>query len=114
MGVPAIREVVIVPFPCTDLSQTKVRPAVCLTDAHRGDWLFCQITSSPYGDATATSLSSTDFESGGLLSHSDARPLKLFTLHHSTVVRTVGKLNDAAFARIVTAIIDALRPGTTP
>ena len=114
MGLPATREVVIVPFPFTDLSQTKIRPAVCLADANRGDWLFCQITSSPYGDATAASLSSADSESGGLLSHSYARPLKLFTLHHSTVGRTVGKLNDAAFARIVAAIINALRPGTTP
>ena len=50
MVTPAVGEVVLVPFPFSDLSQSKVRPAVCLADAGRGDWALCQITSSPYGD----------------------------------------------------------------
>ena len=41
----------VVPF--SDLSQSKVRPVVCLADAGRGDWVLCQITSSPYGDPAA-------------------------------------------------------------
>jgi len=97
MGVPANREIVLVPFPFSDLSQTKVRPAVCLADAQNGDWILCQVTSSPYGDPIALSLSAVDFESGGLLGHSFARPAKLFTAHQSKVLRVVGKLNDAAF-----------------
>jgi mRNA interferase MazF len=110
MGVPAEREVVLIPFPFSDLSQAKVRPAVCLADAQNGDWILCQITSSPYGDPLALSLSSADFESGGLLAHSFARPAKLFTAHQSKVIRVVGKLHDAAFLRIVSAIVDLLRP----
>lgn len=109
MGLPAVREVVIVPFPFTDLSQTKVRPAVCLADAQRGDWVFCQITSSPYGDPTAVSLGKSDFASGGLLSHSFVRPAKLFTLHQSQIVRTVGKLSDASHQRVVDAVVAVLR-----
>ena len=46
MGSPAIREVILVPFPYSDLSQAKVRPALCLAQAQRGDWTLCQITSS--------------------------------------------------------------------
>ena len=43
----------LVPFPFSDLSQSKVRPAVCLAAAGRGDWVLCQITSSAYGDPAA-------------------------------------------------------------
>ena len=81
MGPPAAGEVVLVPFPFSDLSKSKVRPAVCLADAGRGDWVLCQITSSPYGDPAAVSLDVPDFASGGLLVASFARPGKLFTAH---------------------------------
>lgn len=33
MVAPSAGDVVLVPFPFSDLSQTKVRPAVCLADA---------------------------------------------------------------------------------
>lgn len=110
MGLSAIREVVLIPFPYSDLSQAKIRPAVCLADAKRGDWVLCQITSSPYGDSNAISLAPGDFQSGGLLTHSFARPAKLFTLHQSTIIRTVGLLHDATFQRLIDGVFDILRP----
>ena len=64
MVTPTTGEVVLVPFPFSDLSQNKVRPAVCLADAGRGDWVLCQITSSPYGDPAAVPLDASDFASG--------------------------------------------------
>ncbi len=79
MGVSTIGAVVLVPFPFSDLSQTKVRPAVCLADAGRGDWILCQITSNPYGDPDAIKLSSADFTRGSLNLTSYVRPGKLFT-----------------------------------
>lgn len=77
MVVLAAGEVVLVPFPFSDLSQTKVRPAICLANAGRGDWILCQITSNPYGDPAAIQLMSKEFSSGGLLTVSYARPGKL-------------------------------------
>lgn len=38
MVTPAAGEVSFVRFPFSDLSQSKLRPAVCLADAGRGDW----------------------------------------------------------------------------
>ena len=78
MVTPTAGEVVLVPFPFSDLSQSKVRPAVCLADAGRGDWVLCQITNSPYGDPAAIPLDAPDFTSGGLLVASFVRPGKLF------------------------------------
>lgn len=81
MVTPATGEVVLVPFPFSDLSQSKVRPAVCLADAGRGDWVLCQVTSRSYGDPMAIPLEAADFASGGLLVASFARPGKRFTAH---------------------------------
>ena len=114
MVTPAAGEVVLVPFPFSDLSANKVRPAVCLADAGRGDWLLCQITSNPYGDPKAVPLAAADFASGGLLVASFARPGKLFTANGSLMVRSVGKLNDAALQRIIDAVVQLLRPGSIP
>ena len=51
MVAPEPGAVVLVHFPFSDLSQTKLRPAVVLAGAGRGDWILCQVTSNPYGDA---------------------------------------------------------------
>lgn len=110
MGAPAIGEVILVPFPFSDLSQTKVRPAVCLADAGRGDWILCQVTSNPYGDPTAVELVASDFTAGGLLVQSYARPGKLFTSHGGLFVRAVGLLNATAFDRILDSVIAIIRP----
>jgi mRNA interferase MazF len=76
---PAAGGVVLVPFPFSDLSESKLRPAVVLADAGRGDWILCQVTSNPYGDPRAVRLTASSFSSGSLRAESYARPGKLFT-----------------------------------
>ena len=110
MVVPAAGQIVLVPFPFSDLSQSKVRPAVCLADAGRGDWVLCQITSSQYGDPTAERLASSDFASGGLRVTSFARPGKLFTANSGLVSRSVGQLAPTSFARVLDAVLRVLDP----
>jgi mRNA interferase MazF len=53
--------IVLVRFPFSDLSQSKLRPAIVLADAGRGDWILCQVTSNPYSDARALMLSDESF-----------------------------------------------------
>jgi mRNA interferase MazF len=108
---PPAREVVLVPFPFSDLSRSKVRPAVCLADAGRGDWILCQVTSRAYGDPRAIPLDAADFAGGGLMVASFARPGKLFTAHQSLLVRSVGTLTPEAYQRLQDAILALLLPG---
>src|SRR5947199_3870364 len=110
MVTPTAGEVVLVPFPFSNLLQSKVRPAVCLAAAGRGDWVLCQITSNPYGDPAAIPLDASDFASGGLLVPSVARPGKLFTAHAGLMVRSVGVLTPPAFARVLSAVVAVLQP----
>ena len=46
----AVKDVVLIPFPFSDLSHAKLRPAVVLAKASKGDWVLCQITSKSYAD----------------------------------------------------------------
>jgi hypothetical protein len=50
MVIPKSGDVVVLPFPFSDLSENKVRPAVVLACANKSDWILCQITSNPYGE----------------------------------------------------------------
>jgi len=110
MVVPSAGSVVLVPFPFSDLSQSKLRPAVVLADAGRGDWILCQLTSSPYSDARAVKLTNSDFQEGSLRVVSYARPGKLFTASQELLVSEVGVLNDKAFDRVLGAVVGVLRP----
>ena len=113
MGTPPAGAVVLVHFPFSDLSQTKLRPALVLADAGRGDLVLCQITSRPYGDPAASSLQFTDFETGGLRVVSYARPAKLFTASSGLISARVGTVSREALGRIVEAIVGLLRSGTS-
>jgi mRNA interferase MazF len=108
MVAPTRGSVALVPFPFSDLSQAKLRPAVVLADAGKGDWILCQVTSRPYGDDRAIPIDEPDFQSGGLRMTSYARPGKLFTAHATLLQAEAGQLNAAAFARVRAGVLDVL------
>jgi mRNA interferase MazF len=85
--------IVVVPFPFTDLSSSKVRPALVLASLTRGDIILCQITSQSAGHPEAISVQLADFEPGALLPHNSfALPHRIVTANESCVRRAAGKL----------------------
>jgi mRNA interferase MazF len=111
MVTPTVGSVVLVPFPFSDLSEAKLRPALVLADSGRDDWILCQITSNPYADARAVELTDADFDTGSLRVTSYARPGKLFTASSSLMVSEAGNLSQATLQNIVQAVIELLRSG---
>jgi mRNA interferase MazF len=111
MVTPAAGTIVLVPFPFSDLPEAKLRPAVVLANSGRGDWILCQITSNPYGDAHAIEMGHGSFASGSLRITSYARPGKLFTANQDLMVNQVATLNSAAFHTVIEAVIGILRSG---
>jgi len=103
-----------VPFPFSDLSQAKLRPAVVLANAGRGDWILCQVTSKPYGDARAIMLVDAGFATGSLRVTSYARPGKLFTANRSLMVAQVGNLKAEPFKQIIEAVVGILYASLKP
>lgn len=111
MVTPAAGTVVLEPFPFSDLSQAKRRPAVVLADAGRGDWILCQMTSNPYGDPRVIALTDDSFASGSLRAASYARPGKLFTSSRDLMVAQVGILKADSLKQIVESVVYILRAG---
>lgn len=111
MGAFAAGQVVVVHFPFSDLSGSKLRPAVVLAEAGRGDWLLCQVTSKNYGDPRAVSMDSKDFASGSLRILSFARPGKLFTAHTMLIAASVGQLRLHSFGPIRDAVVRLIQSG---
>ena len=109
MVAPTAGAVVLVPFPFSALSRSKLRPAVVLADAGHRDWILCQVTSNPYSDPRAIPLSDEDFDVGSLRRDSYARPGKLFTANRSLLVAQVGVLKEETFRRIITAVVSLLQ-----
>jgi mRNA interferase MazF len=99
------------PFPYSDLSAQKLRPALILANAGRGDWLLCQITSNPYADSAAVELQQNSFETGSLQRISYARPNKLFTAHESLFSGVAGCLNTVTHGVIVETLVALVRRG---
>jgi len=111
MGPFAAGQVVLVHFPFSDLTASKLRPAIVLADAGRGDWILCQITSNSYGDARAIGLDSADFASGSLRRASFARPGKFFTAHVSLVAADVGVLTLETLSAVRIAVVQLIQSG---
>jgi mRNA interferase MazF len=114
MVTPAVGAVVLVPFPFSDLSASKRRPALALAYAGREDWICLQITSNPYGDPMAVELTDTDFSQGSLQRTSYLRPGKLFTAHSSLFQRVVGRIQAAKLDQVREVVIRLIRTGQAP
>ncbi|VAW30486.1 hypothetical protein MNBD_CHLOROFLEXI01-4782 [hydrothermal vent metagenome] len=101
--------IVVIPFPFSDLSGTKLRPALVLAETGHDDWLLCQITSNAYIDPAAVRLTNAELSKGSLNTVSFARPMKLFTANIDLITKRVAVLKDETFKNILTAIIESLQ-----
>ncbi len=111
MGSPAVGEVVLVPFPFSDLSASKLRPALLLAHAGREDWLCLQITSRPYADPFAIEITSDDFAYGSLQRVSHIRPGKVFTAHQSLFQGSVGKIDPNKLEQVRSRLVELIQRG---
>lgn len=93
--------VVVVPFPFSDLSGSKRRPALVIADWDGDDLILCQITSKANSDGHAIGLSKGDFLSGGLPIDSNIRVNKVFTADKRIILQVAGKLRPDKYRSVV-------------
>jgi mRNA interferase MazF len=100
MGKPVTGEVVVLPFPQTNLQAGKRRPALVVADLPGADLILCQITSQARDDGFSIPLTAADFARGQLTVNSFARANRLFTVEQSVVLYVAGKISDAKFQAV--------------
>lgn len=92
-------KVVLVPFPFDDLSSSKVRPAVCLTNPigpHRHvilAFITSRISTQPLASDLVLNSSDTDFASTGLRISSTLQLHRLMTANTTLIRRELGQLS---------------------
>ncbi len=100
MGKPVAGEVVVLPFPQTDLQAGKRRPALVVVDLTGDDLILCQITSQSRRDSYSIPLSTTNFERGHLNVDSFIRTNRLFTVEQSVILYSAAKVKPSKLSEV--------------
>ena len=101
MGKPVAGEVVIIPFPQTNLVVGKRRPALVVADLPGDDLILCQITTRARSDQSSIGLDAADFERGQLAQPSFIRPQRLFTVEQRVILYSIGKVKTSKLAEVL-------------
>lgn len=104
MGKPVAGEVVVLPFPQTDLKVGKPRPALVLVELPGDDLILAQITSQARYDGFSIALGPNDFDRGRLPVASFIRPNRLFTVEQSVILRRSGVLRQDKLDAVLAAV----------
>lgn len=102
-----VGDIVLAPFPYSDLSLGKVRPVLLIADVrypHQADWVVCEITSQSDDRVRQIALAAGDLAVGHLDRTSWVRPDRLETLTERVFGRPIGRLTDAKTAEIRAAV----------
>ncbi len=101
MGKPVAGEVVIIPFPQTNLVVGKRRPALVVADLPGDDLILCQKTARARSDQSSIALDAADFERGQLAQPSFIRPQRLFTVEQRVILYSIGKVKTSKLAEVL-------------
>lgn len=98
-------EIVLIPFPYSDLSGSKQRPALILSNSllnKTSDRICCLITSNPLSEGLT--INNSDFQEGKLPFKSLVKPQRLFTIDKRIIRKKLCKINKRFHKRIMTSI----------
>ena len=102
-------DVVVVPFPFSDLTQAKRRPVLVIVTLEGNDLILCQITSQAIKDNYAISLDDKDFETGSLKQISNVRPNRIFTADSHIVLYKIGNLKIEKLNEVIEKVVEIIR-----
>lgn len=102
-------DVVVVPFPFSDLTQAKRRPALVLAVLEGDDLILCQITSQQIKDRYAITLNVPDFKTGTLKQKSNIRPNRIFTVDRHIILYKAGHLRPEKIEEVINQVEKILK-----
>lgn len=104
------RDILLIPFPFTDLSAVKKRPVLVLSkdidNRSTEDLITCGITSHISDRAHSVLISEKNLEDGALPIESSIKVDKLFTVERSIVIKKLGKLDTRSFEKVKAIFFD--------
>ncbi len=98
-------DIVVVPFPFSDLSSSKKRPALVLANL-KGDLILSQITSKTVFDSYSIHIGTNDLINGSLNIESNVRLSNIFTADKKIVLYKIGNLSDEKIKEVINKVIE--------
>lgn len=103
------RDIVIIEFPYSDYSGSKLRPVLVLSDSdfnkNQNDIIVCKITSSNFNDKYQIVISNEDLEKGNLkLERSWIGTNYILTIDKSLVSKKIAKISKNKFEEVQNSI----------
>ena len=102
-------DVIVLPFPFSDLSATKRRPALIIVKLIGDDLILCQITSEARKDEYSIVLENKDFKQGSLNKISMIKPNKIFTADKSIISYKVGSIKESKLKEVEDKLINIIK-----
>ncbi len=102
-------DIVVIPFPFSDLSSTKKRPALIISTLLGDDLIVCQITGKVKEDSCAILLKDSEIVGGKLKGDSYIRTNKLFTADKSIIEYKIGNLKKEKLTEVENKIIKIIK-----
>lgn len=101
-------DVLLIPIPFTDLSSSKKRPVIVISNDQYNslfeDIIVVAVTSNLASVRFSIPINNTDLDEGELKVSSLVRPDKIYTLHKDIVVRKFGRVSGKMVGEIKSAI----------
>jgi len=102
-------DIVVMPFPFTDLSATKKRPALVIANLVGDDLIVCQITGQIKEDNYVVELKDSKIIDGKLKGASYIRTNKIFTADKSIIEYKVGSLKKEKIEEVGNRLIEIIK-----
>lgn len=102
-------DIVVIPFPFTDLSQFKRRPALILKDLGNDDFLLAMITSKAYNSPYSLKIAETDFTGGSLPAEGYVRCNWLFEVNSSIILKKAATVSKRFTGQVIDILISFLK-----
>ena len=102
-------DIVVIPFPYSDLSNAKKRPAFVLNSFSNLELILCQITSQQPKDGNYVTICNADFTEGALNQLSYIRINHIFTADQSIVLYKAGSLKPTKTKEAIEKVINLIR-----
>ena len=102
------KEIVLLPYPFSDLSGSKVRPALVVSNNNfnkkSDDCVLVPLTTILKDEPYSIIISQEDLTSGKLLKSSRIRADKIFNVQKNLIIMKIGKLNNKSFGNVISEI----------
>ena len=102
------QDVVLIPFPFSDLSSSKQRHAIVLATVDARQELICMMLTSTFRTDYSVDIQVTDITSAGLPKPTVARTSRLFTITNELVRKKIGEISDSDFKAIIKKLLELL------